>query len=232
MPKNVPIQANEANYLAGADLYKQHCAVCHGLPLAPKSAIATGMYPHPPLLFEGKGVTDDEPGESYWKILNGIRLSGMPGFSKSLSETQMWQMALLVANADKLPPSVKTALVAPIGVSTPAASTPPGTSAFRSYRRDNEKFGRVRVVNDLKAKGVHGDVIEKAVSSVYDDVKEENLARDYLRRKRLQKPKDRDQKQTARIFRQLMRAGFGSKTIFTILKKWDVDEETLTELET
>ncbi|HKB98875.1 MAG TPA: cytochrome c [Terriglobales bacterium] len=129
MPKNVPIQANEANYLAGADLYKQHCAVCHGLPLAPKSAIATGMYPHPPLLFEGKGVTDDEPGESYWKILNGIRLSGMPGFSKSLSETQMWQMALLVANADKLPPSVKTVLVAPIGVSTPAASTPPGTSA-------------------------------------------------------------------------------------------------------
>jgi regulatory protein len=104
-------------------------------------------------------------------------------------------------------------------------------TAFSSYRRDNEKFGRMRVVNDLKAKGVHGDVIEKAVSSVYDDVKEETLARDYLRRKRVQKPKDKDQKQMARIFRQLMRAGFGSKTIFTILKKWDVDEETLTELE-
>jgi regulatory protein len=103
-------------------------------------------------------------------------------------------------------------------------------AAFSSYRRDNDKFGRMRVVNDLKAKGVHGDVIEKAVASVYDDVKEENLARDYLRRKRLQKPKD--QKQASRIFRQLMRAGFGSKTIFTILKKWDVDEETLTELET
>ena len=102
-------------------------------------------------------------------------------------------------------------------------------TAFSSYRRDNEKFGRMRVVNDLKAKGVHGDVIEHAVSSVYDDVKEETLARDYLRRKRLQKPKD--QKQAARIFRNLMRAGFGSRTIFTILKKWDVDEETLTELE-
>jgi regulatory protein len=102
-------------------------------------------------------------------------------------------------------------------------------AAFSSYRRDNEKFGRMRVVTDLKAKGVHGDVIEKAVSAVYDGVKEEGLARDYLRRKRLQKPKD--QKQAARIFRNLMRAGFGSKTIFTILKKWDVDEETLTELE-
>ncbi len=106
-------------------------------------------------------------------------------------------------------------------------------AAFSSYRRDNEKFGRMRVVNDLKAKGVHGDVIEKAVSSVYDEVKEESLAREYLRRKRLQKPKDngKDQKQAARIFRNLMRAGFGAKTIFTILKKWDVEEETLTELE-
>jgi len=46
-------------------------------------------------------------------------------------------------------------------------------AAFSSYRRDNEKFGRMRVVNDLKAKGVHGDVIEKAVSSAYDEVKEE-----------------------------------------------------------
>jgi thiosulfate dehydrogenase len=129
MPKNVPIQPGEANYVAGADLYKQHCAVCHGVPLTPKTAIATGMFPHPPLLFEGKGVTDDEPGESYWKIFNGIRLTGMPGFSKSLSETQMWQLALLVANADKLPPSAKTALVTPIGASTPAATMPLATPA-------------------------------------------------------------------------------------------------------
>ena len=104
-------------------------------------------------------------------------------------------------------------------------------AAFSSYRRDNEKFGRMRVVHDLKAKGVHGEVIEKAVASVYADVKEENLARAYIRRKRLLKPKDKDRKQAARIFRNLMRAGFGSKTIFTILKKWDVDEETLSELE-
>jgi len=127
MPKTVPIQPSEANYLAGADLYKQHCAVCHGVPLTPKTAIASGMYPHPPLLFEGKGVTDDEPGESYWKIFNGIRLSGMPGFSKTLSETQMWQIALLVANADKLPPSAKAVLVTPIGT-PPATSTPPSTT--------------------------------------------------------------------------------------------------------
>ena len=102
-------------------------------------------------------------------------------------------------------------------------------AAYSSFRRDNEKFGRRRVITDLKVKGVHSDVIEKAVASTYEDVSEEKLARAYLRRKRFQKPAD--QKQAARIFRQLMRAGFGSKTIFTILKKWDVDDETLSALE-
>jgi regulatory protein len=102
-------------------------------------------------------------------------------------------------------------------------------AAFSSFRRDNEKFGRRRVVTDLKTKGVHGEVIEKAVASVYDEVNEEKQAREYLRRKRLAKPSN--QKETARIFRNLMRAGFEPKTIFSILKKWDVDEEMLSVLE-
>jgi regulatory protein len=102
-------------------------------------------------------------------------------------------------------------------------------AAYSSFRRDNEKFGRRRVVTDLKVKGVQDEVIEKAVASVYDEVNEEKQAREYLRRKRLQKPKDR--KQAARVFRQLARAGFGSKTIFIILKKWDVDDETLSALD-
>lgn len=102
-------------------------------------------------------------------------------------------------------------------------------AAYSSFRRDNEKFGRRRVITDLKAKGVHSEIIDKAVDAVYDEVSDETQAREYLKRKRLVKPKD--QKQAARIFRQLARAGFASKTIFAILKKWDVDDETLTVLE-
>jgi regulatory protein len=102
-------------------------------------------------------------------------------------------------------------------------------TAYASFRRDNEKFGRRRVITDLKTKGVYGEVIEKAVASAYDEVNEEKQAREYLRRKRLPKPKDK--KQAARVFRHLTRAGFGSKTIFTILKKWDVDQEMLSALE-
>ena len=100
---------------------------------------------------------------------------------------------------------------------------------YSSLRRDNQKLGRMRVVTELKTRGVHGSVIEKAIETAYEGVSDEKQARAFLRKKRLEKPKD--QKQTARIFRQLARAGFGMKTIFTILKKWDVDEETLSALE-
>ncbi len=102
-------------------------------------------------------------------------------------------------------------------------------ATFSSLRRENQKFGRLRVITDLKARGVHGAVIDKAVEAAYEGVNEEKQAREYLRKKRMEKPQD--QKQAARVFRQLVRAGFGMKTIFTILKKWDVDDDTLSALE-
>jgi regulatory protein len=102
-------------------------------------------------------------------------------------------------------------------------------AAYSSFRRDNEKFGQRRVITELKIRGVHGEVIEKAVASAYDQVSDEKQAREYLRRKRLLKPKN--QKEAARVFRQLTRAGFAAKTIFTILKEWDVEEESLRAFE-
>jgi regulatory protein len=102
-------------------------------------------------------------------------------------------------------------------------------ASYSSLRRDNQKFGSRRVITELKTRGVHAEVIEKAIETTYEGVSDEKQAREYLRKKRLQKPKD--QKQTARIFRQLARAGFGTKTIFKILKKWDVDDETLSALQ-
>ena len=111
------VPADEANLISGAKVYKEQCATCHGLPSEPKSAVATGMYPAPPQLFQGTGVTDDDAWESYWKVENGIRLSGMPGFKDRLTEKQIWQVAVLVRNADKIPESVKKELAA--GASTP-----------------------------------------------------------------------------------------------------------------
>ena len=99
---------------------------------------------------------------------------------------------------------------------------------YTSYRKSNEKFGKLRVITDLKQKGVHGEVIEKAISVAYEDVNEEQLARDHLARKRLKKPAT--QKESARVYRALARAGFSSRVIFKVLKTWNVDDETLTAL--
>jgi len=112
MPTHVPIPADEANLLAGAHIYREQCAICHGLDGQPQTAISNGMYPQPPQLFVD-GVTDDPPGETYWKAANGIRLTGMPGFKTALSETQLWQVSLLLAHADKMPASVKAVVSEP-----------------------------------------------------------------------------------------------------------------------
>ena len=93
------------------------------LPVGVYVYFATGMVPHPPQLFVGKGVTDDTPGENYWKIANGIRLTGMPAYKESLSDQQMWQVALLLTDRDKLPDAVKQELAKPPaaeGVAQPA----------------------------------------------------------------------------------------------------------------
>ena len=102
-------------------------------------------------------------------------------------------------------------------------------TTYSHFRQENEKFGRIRVVQDLKTKGIHSDVIEKTVGAAYAGVNEEKLAREFLRKKRSAKPKD--QRESARIFRRMIRAGFSSRVIIKVLKSWDVDEETLIALE-
>ena len=102
-------------------------------------------------------------------------------------------------------------------------------ASYTAFRRDNEKFGRRRVITDLKVKGVHADVIEKAVGDAYTDVNEQDLARAFLKRKRLKKPAN--QREAARVFRALMRAGFSMSTAVTLLKNWRVDDELLTALQ-
>lgn len=105
-----PLPLDDANLLAGAKVYKDHCAGCHGLPQS-HSTIAKAMFPPPPQLMEGDDmVTDDPEGETFWKVTHGIRLSGMPGFAAILSDTERWQVTMMLAHADKLPRFVQAEL--------------------------------------------------------------------------------------------------------------------------
>jgi mono/diheme cytochrome c family protein len=135
--KTPPIQPDEATLVAGAQIYHDQCASCHGEHNKP-SSFGAHMYPDAPPLWavhhHGSeavmGVTDDPPGETYWKVANGIRLTGMPAFKDVLTDNQMWQVSLLLANADKpLPPSaldilsgVAASPAAPAVPSIPAAA--------------------------------------------------------------------------------------------------------------
>lgn len=118
MPHEVPLPASEENLLAGAAIYQQQCAFCHGLPGYP-AAIAKHMYPAAPGLWVSHragvvGVSDDPAGETYWKVKNGIRLAGMPAYADLLSEKEMWQVTLLVKAADQPLSSALTAALAPV----------------------------------------------------------------------------------------------------------------------
>jgi len=133
MPKTSPIEPSATNLEAGAHIYRQQCAACHGLYGRP-SSFAPHMYPQAPQLWAPHsngvvGVSDDPPGETYWKVANGIRLSGMPSYDKVLNQTQIWQVTLLLANADKpLPPGTLDLLKQPLDLDPAplSAPSPPG----------------------------------------------------------------------------------------------------------
>ena len=101
-----PFGTSEEVFESGAKIYVASCASCHGTP-GHDSPYARWMFPSAPQLWKKHahgnvvGVSDDEPGETYWKVKNGIRLSGMPAYQHLYSPTQMWQVSLLLKNADQ-----------------------------------------------------------------------------------------------------------------------------------
>ncbi len=105
MPANSPLPASDENLNAGAGIYEDKCEICHGTQ-DQVSAIGKAMFPRAPQLWVkhtsgAVGVSDDPVGATYWKVKNGIRLSGMPAYGKALTETQIWQVSLLLSMADK-----------------------------------------------------------------------------------------------------------------------------------
>jgi len=101
-----PYAGSEEVYLSGAGTYKDSCAGCHGVP-GQDADQAKWMYPSAPQLFKKHatgnvvGVSDDDPDVTFWKVKNGIRLTGMPAFGHLLSDEEIWDVTLLLKNADQ-----------------------------------------------------------------------------------------------------------------------------------
>jgi regulatory protein len=100
---------------------------------------------------------------------------------------------------------------------------------YARLRQQNDKFGRRRVQQDLRQKGLPTGLISETLDARYGQTNEEALARQFLERKRLRKPAN--DKETARIMRRLVAAGFSTGVIYKILRQWEVPDESLAALE-
>jgi thiosulfate dehydrogenase len=105
-----PVSLTDQNLIAGIQLFGEHCAICHGTAQGDASAtgVAKGENPRPPQLATD-GVEDDPEGVTYWKIDHGIRWTSMPSWKDTLTEQQMWTLALFLKHMDKLSPAAEQA---------------------------------------------------------------------------------------------------------------------------
>ena len=101
--------------------------------------------------------------------------------------------------------------------------------AYARLRQENEKLGVRRVRQDLQQKGVNTKLIAETLDARYGKTNEEALARAFLERRRLRKPEN--EKETARVMRRLVAAGFPTGVIYKILRQWDVPDEALAALD-
>lgn len=94
-----PAQPTAADFIEGAAHYKGMCQQCHGGPGASREEFAEGLNPSPPNLARSTG--DMSPGEVFWIVKNGIKMTGMPAFGKTHTDEQIWKIAWFVKR--KLP---------------------------------------------------------------------------------------------------------------------------------
>jgi regulatory protein len=98
--------------------------------------------------------------------------------------------------------------------------------SFASARLSGEKFGKTRVIRDLRQRRVAPSVAERTVQRVYQDVDEQALIEDWIRRKYRTAPREglfAEEKDLAAAYRRLARAGFRSGEIVRALKKFARD---------
>jgi thiosulfate dehydrogenase len=115
-----PNSSSEETLVAGAQLYLNHCAGCHGVPSNPEAPFGKSFYPPVPAFF--KDAPDMPENHNFYIIAHGIRWTGMPGWNKSLTEGQIWQIVTFLSNIEKLPPAASRVFEPPSAALQPGAA--------------------------------------------------------------------------------------------------------------
>jgi thiosulfate dehydrogenase len=116
---NNPVGADEANLVAGARLYREHCTLCHGGPAHPKASLNDSLYPPAPQFMDDKA--DMPENQNFFILQHGIRWTAMPGWKNVLTDQQIWQLVTFLSHMSDLPPTAKQVFT------EPASQTPPAT---------------------------------------------------------------------------------------------------------
>jgi len=104
-----PLPLTPGVLASGLSLYRENCLVCHGMPGQPQSGIAAGLNPPAPDLAD-EDSQDASDGELFQVISNGLRMTGMPAFSKSASQDTLWTLVAFVRHLPKLSDEERRAL--------------------------------------------------------------------------------------------------------------------------
>ncbi|GAA0588986.1 cytochrome c [Caenispirillum bisanense] len=80
---------------AGARLYAERCAACHGTPGAEPPEWARRMQPAPPAMDHAARFW--APHQIHWIIAHGFKATGMPAWREVLPEDALWALTAYVA---------------------------------------------------------------------------------------------------------------------------------------
>jgi mono/diheme cytochrome c family protein len=126
-----PVPTDEADLVAGAQLYLNHCAGCHGLPANPETQFGRSFNPPVPPFF--KEAPDMPENQNFYIIQHGIRWTGMPAWKNTLNDGQIWQLVTFLSNVQKLPPAVLKELAPPAGAAIEAAPAAPPAPTMQMH---------------------------------------------------------------------------------------------------
>lgn len=103
-----PLPPTTENLLAGARLYRDKCSDCHGSPVNPNSDYGRSFYPGAPQFM--KQAPDLPDHENFYIIKHGVRWTAMPAWGNIMTDSEIWQVVLVLHDFEKLPPEVREEL--------------------------------------------------------------------------------------------------------------------------
>jgi mono/diheme cytochrome c family protein len=113
-----PVTADEANLVAGARLYREHCTLCHGDPAHPKAPLNDSLNPPAPQFMDDKA--DMAENQNFFILQHGIRWTAMPGWKNVLTDQQLWQLVTFLSHMSDLPPTAKQVFLEAVPQNQPA----------------------------------------------------------------------------------------------------------------